>query len=57
MDEGEHGDVHKDTLDEEGGLVVLAEPEDDPQSVGQQECQTHVQGEALGVMVCQSVRV
>ena len=30
LDEGKHADVHEDALDQQRRLVVLPEPEDDP---------------------------
>ena len=30
LDEGEHGDVHEDALDQQRCLVVLTKPEQDP---------------------------
>ena len=47
MDEGEHGKVHQDALDQERRLEVVPKPEDDPEGVGHQECQADVHREAL----------
>ena len=47
MDEGEHGEVHQDALDQERRLKVVPKPEDDSEGVGHQERQADVHGEAL----------
>lgn len=47
MDEGEHGEVHQDALDQERRLEVVPKPENDPEGVGHQERQADVHREAL----------
>jgi len=47
LNNGKHGDVHEYTLDEEGRLVVVAEPEKYSECIGHEKGQADVDGEAL----------
>ena len=57
LNNGKHGDIHEYTLDEEGRLVVVAEPEKYSECVRHKKGQANVDGKALRRLLLHDLNV